>query len=57
MVVTLTPGECLEDPPPPRLGCLRRRSGPIRADFCRTQAKGLLARDFFSVDTVLRRLL
>jgi len=34
-----------------------RRSGPTWAEFCRIQAKVLLACDFFSVDTVLLRRL
>ncbi len=34
-----------------------RRSGPTRADFLSAQAKGLMACDFFHVDTVLLRRL
>lgn len=38
------------EPPP-------RRSGPTWAEFLAAQAKGLMACDFFSVDTVLFRRL
>jgi len=34
-----------------------RRSEPTWAELLHAQAKGLIARDFFSVDTVLRRRL
>jgi transposase len=35
------------------LGPAPRRDGPAWVEFCRTQAAGLLAVDFFTVDTVL----
>ncbi|MDQ6613452.1 MAG: hypothetical protein M3083_01465 [Actinomycetota bacterium] len=37
-------------PPPPRTG--PRREGPTWAEFLRSQAKGVPACDFFSVDTI-----
>jgi putative transposase len=33
----------------------RRRTGPTWSAFLRSHAPGVLARDFFTVDTVLRR--
>ncbi|MGH9043569.1 MAG: integrase core domain-containing protein, partial [Acidimicrobiales bacterium] len=57
MGVTLAPSSVWEilrrhdiDPSP-------RRNGPTWAEFLRAQAKGLVACDFFSVDTVLLRRL
>ena len=37
------------------LGPAPRRDGPTRSDFLRSQAKGILALDFFTVETVMLR--
>jgi hypothetical protein len=45
--------QCVGHPASPRHRPVPRRSGPAWAQFLHTQAKGILAADFFTVDTVL----